>query len=249
MKIRFPIFIPSKARPDNVLTARLLDAEEIPYKVVVEPQDFPSYNLAFPEDKLLRLPENDRGIAFSRSWIKDSCKDAGIPFHWQLDDDIRIFYERHGNMKRKCSPTPAFLFAESFTDKLANLGAIGFYHAPFIFDGKDYPAYRLNYAIMTAFLVNSSTPTTFRPETVDDYDFTLQNLFSGFVTVTIFKYLYQSQQKQFGGCHESEHAGRGRFKLHANTAQLWPNVTYMKNDSLRVKWKLFKHSPTPKQKM
>lgn len=84
------VWIPSKGRPD-FKTAHLLQAADVPYTVVVEPQDEAAYKAA-GHPHVVVLPENDRGICYARNFMLDEAK-YSLPteWHWFIDDDITGF--------------------------------------------------------------------------------------------------------------------------------------------------------------
>ena len=43
MKPKYPIFIPSKGRFDSLITAKYLDYCKVPYRIIVEPQEYNDY--------------------------------------------------------------------------------------------------------------------------------------------------------------------------------------------------------------
>ena len=86
---RYPVYIPSKGRAETALTPRFLIADSVPFKLVVEPQEQTAYASKWGAERLLVLPENDRGLVFVRNWIKQHSIDSGVERHWQLDDNIR----------------------------------------------------------------------------------------------------------------------------------------------------------------
>ena len=57
MNPKFPIYIPSKSRWDSKLTMICLDTLKVPYKVIVEEEQFKQYADSIGEDKLLILPK------------------------------------------------------------------------------------------------------------------------------------------------------------------------------------------------
>ena len=99
---RYPIFIPSKGRAHNLKTAKALDRDDVSYKVVVEPSQVESYVKVVGEQRLLVLPENGKGLVYSRNWITDHAKTLGTERHWQIDDDISDFYRVYRGMRLRC---------------------------------------------------------------------------------------------------------------------------------------------------
>jgi len=55
MDLQFPIYIPSKSRAEIATTPRFLDSIGVPYRLVIEEQQFAEYNKFFPAEKLIIL--------------------------------------------------------------------------------------------------------------------------------------------------------------------------------------------------
>src|SRR5258708_6433860 len=93
---RYPIYIPSKGRadvPDGHSTAAIFMRDRVPFKLVVEDQDYDAYAARFGEDHVLVLPFANlgQGSIPARNWIKDHSIEAGATRHWQFDDNIKAF--------------------------------------------------------------------------------------------------------------------------------------------------------------
>jgi hypothetical protein len=78
-----PIFIPTKGRSGNQKTAALLQKTGIEYTLVIEPQEKHLY----PGHNTVVLPENDKGLAYSRNYILSLNKGLFGMF----DDDVKDF--------------------------------------------------------------------------------------------------------------------------------------------------------------
>lgn len=89
MKIN--IFIPSKLRAGKSKTIPQLK-EAI---IVVEPQEYEVYRAEY-KNKIIQLPENNKGIIYARNFIKKYCEQKGLQSYWQIDDDISYTYLRQG---------------------------------------------------------------------------------------------------------------------------------------------------------
>jgi glycosyltransferase involved in cell wall biosynthesis len=81
-----PIYIPSKGRP-NCLSSKKLSLEGVPHTVVCEPQEEAQYR-EHNKDVLV-LPDNNRGVAFARNFIKDYANGLSQEWIWIIDDDVR----------------------------------------------------------------------------------------------------------------------------------------------------------------
>ena len=86
---RYPVYVPSKGRYEDCLTAKFLIEDAVPFYLVVEPQEYDEYALRYGEEHVLALPFSNLGSVIpARNWIKDHSSEAGYLRHWQLDDNI-----------------------------------------------------------------------------------------------------------------------------------------------------------------
>ena len=67
---QFPLYIPSKGRADSRLTAKALDSMKVPYRLVVEEQEYKEYLEYVPKESLLVLDKK-----FQDEY--DTCDDLG----------------------------------------------------------------------------------------------------------------------------------------------------------------------------
>ena len=94
---QFPIYIPSKSRAINGSTARILDSINVPYRLVVEEQQYAEYADYFPKEKLLILDKKyqdnyetfddlgntkSKGPGPARNFIWEHSISEGHDWHW-----------------------------------------------------------------------------------------------------------------------------------------------------------------------
>ena len=74
----------------------LLSEDNVPFRLVVEPQEREAYAAEFGADRLLILPFSNLGLGGipARNWVWEHSKAAGHARHWILDDNIRQFVRR-----------------------------------------------------------------------------------------------------------------------------------------------------------
>jgi hypothetical protein len=82
-----PIYIISKGRWDNNITAKALDNIGVNYRVAVEDKQYDNYAAVLGEDKVLAMPFNDhgKGSGPARNWCWDHSMEEGYSHHWLLD--------------------------------------------------------------------------------------------------------------------------------------------------------------------
>lgn len=133
---RYPIFIPSKGRwqADRALTARCLMEDAIPFKVVIEPQEFDEYEPLVGADQILVLPFSNlgQGSIPARNWIKDYATEAGAERHWQLDDNIIEFRRLFRGERIPVASGVALRACEDFSDRYTNVAISGLNYQMFV---------------------------------------------------------------------------------------------------------------------
>ena len=132
---KYPIYIPSKGRAEQSLTAQCLDKDGIFFYLVVEPQEHDEYAERFGNTRVLTLPFRDRGSSIpARNWIMDHAINAGHERHWQLDDNIRRFYRRKSLHRFPCRAGIALGLTERFVDRYENVAIAGLQYKKFVAD-------------------------------------------------------------------------------------------------------------------
>jgi hypothetical protein len=71
----YPIFIVSKGRFKNPITAKHFLKESIPFKIVVEPQEYDQYVKAVGKENVLALPFTNLGLGSYPA--RNLCKSVG----------------------------------------------------------------------------------------------------------------------------------------------------------------------------
>ena len=70
---KYPIYIISKGRWENPLTARALELCNIDYRIVVEPSEYDAYNKRISSSKIIKLPNDlsklNQGSIPVRNWV------------------------------------------------------------------------------------------------------------------------------------------------------------------------------------
>jgi hypothetical protein len=95
---KYPIYIVSKGRWEKPLTAMQLEAFGVPYRIVVEPQEYEHYSKVIDPARILKLPFSNlgQGSTPARNWIWEHAIGTGAKRHWILDDNLYMFLRFHG---------------------------------------------------------------------------------------------------------------------------------------------------------
>ena len=91
---QYPVYVISKGRADVGLTANFLLEDEVPFRLVIEPQEEEEYAKYYDRKLLLILPFSNLGLGSipARNWVWEHAKEAGYKRHWILDDNIYKMY-------------------------------------------------------------------------------------------------------------------------------------------------------------
>lgn len=223
MELHYPIYIPSKGRPDKCLTARALDDEGTPFRIVVEPQERKSYADAYGEARVLVLPFSNRGLVPVRNWIKDHATDEGHLRHWQLDDDLTSLKQCTKGGRVKCKFGPLLASSEEFVDRYENVAIAGLKSA--VFGHQTTVPFKTNQQVYSCVLVLNDLPYRWRGIQGEDTDFTLQVLAGGWCTILFeaFQFSTVASGATSGG-NTDGYAGDGRLARVRELQRRWPKL-------------------------
>lgn len=219
---RYPVYVPSKGRAGRSLTTEYLATSDVGYRMVVEPQEADAYRDTHGADRVLVLPFRDRGVAASRSWIKDHARDEGHARHWQMDDDIKMLRVWRSGKRPRIEADPALATIEDFVDRYENIAIAGLQHTAFGFDVKT--PFSLNQQVYGVVLVNNELTQRWRG-LAEDTDFSLQVLSAGWCTVLFraFQLETVSSGTNAGG-HADAWAADGRARRVRDLQRRWPRL-------------------------
>jgi len=176
--MKYPVYIISKGRPSNCITARSLDRMGVSYKVVIEPQEHIEYAKSIDESKLVDLPFSNlgQGSIPARNWVWEDSIRRGHERHWILDDNIEAFNRLHLNDKLEVRCDSTFRACEDFTDRFTNVGLSGMNYYSFCKSTDAVPPYYLNTRIYSCILIRNNLPFRWRGRFNEDTDLSLRVL-------------------------------------------------------------------------
>ncbi len=144
---KYPVYIISLGRWKTPQTARALERMSVPYRIVVEPQEYENYAAVINSANILTLPAEISGTGTSvpsRNWVWEHSIDEGHKRHWVLDDNIPQFYRMHHNRCIRVETGAIFRAVETFADRYENIAFTGCYSHQFIVAKQKYPYFFLN---------------------------------------------------------------------------------------------------------
>lgn len=245
-KPRYPIYVPSKGRFERCHTAKFMLKQGVPFRLVVEPQEFDEYAERYGEDNVLCLPFSNRGSVIpARNWIKQHSIEEGNERHWQFDDNITRVLRLHKGLRIPCDANVAIRACEDFTDRYENIAIAGMDYRFFVaFIKKPFV---LNVRVYSCSLVNNAIPHEWRGTYNEDTDICLQALADGWCTVLFKVFLIEKLATMTvkGGNTSEIYQGDGRLKMARSLERLWPGVVQTKRrfgrpqHAVRNYWKNF----------
>jgi len=245
-----PIYIPSKGRHDSCMTMRYLDRMGVPYRVIVEAQEFAAYAAALGAEKLLvldpryqrdydacmSLEENQsRGSGPARNFAWDHAQAQGAAWHWVLDDNIAGFARMAPNRRRiQVTDGTIFRCMEDFVQRYRNLVMAGPHYYSFGTTGLRgrLKPFVMNTRLYSCILLRTDIPFRWRCRYNEDTDLSLRILKAGYCTVQFNAFLQRKMTTQTmkGGNTDAFYASEGTLPKSRMLVDLHPDVA-------RVVWK------------
>lgn len=232
---QYPVYIISKGRADSRYTAKSLDAIGVPFKIVVELQEYDQYAAVIDPTKILVLPFSNlgQGSIPARNWVWEHAFDSGAARHWILDDNIRGFFYFNRNLKMPVGDGTIFHAAEQYADRFENVALAGFNYRFFVKQkgtqrahGGTIPPFYLNTRIYSCILINNMLPFRWRGRYNEDTDLSLRVLKAGYCTVLFNAFLCGKEPTMTmkGGNTDELYEGDGRLKMAESLREQHPDV-------------------------
>lgn len=240
MNPRYPIYIISKGRADTRYTARTLEYMQVPYYIVVEPQEYLAYARVINSKKILVLPFSNlgQGSIPARNFVWDHAQQSGAKRHWILDDNIKWFFRLNRNMKIPVNSGTVFAAAEDFVDRYTNIALAGFQYEYFCKRKANWPPFTLNTRVYSCILIDNVIPFRWRGRYNEDTDLSIRVLKSGLCTMYFNAFLCGKVPTLFmkGGNATELYKGDGRLKMAESLVKQHPDIV-----TITHKWNRAQH--------
>ena len=250
VKPQFPVYIISKGRFNNCLTAKMFSNDGVDFKLVVEPQEASEYSKRFGEERILILPFSNLGLGGmpARNWVWEHSKSLGYKRHWIFDDNIMWLARRYRNMKIRCNANPALKVVEDFTERYTNIAISGFNYEMFLPSTDNRKPFALNCHVYSSLLILNDLPYRWRLKYNEDTDLCLQVLTNNWCTVLFNAFMIKKMATMTmkGGNTDMLYKGDGRLKMARSLEAMWPGIVETKwrfgrpQHVIKNSWKDFK---------
>jgi hypothetical protein len=243
MNPKYPVFIPTKGRWESRLTIKALERIGVPYKAVIEEQEFDNYAAVIDRQNIIVLPHRDKGLVVTRNWIWDYAQSLGTPYFWTMDDNIVDFWRWNNNKKQRVSTGSILVAIEDFTERYSNVPVSGMNY--FMFIKQKYPdsPIRLNTRVYSNMLIQTDAKDPngkpYRNEGFynDDTDLCLRILKDGLCTILFNAFLIEkSTTMTVKGGMTPHYQDDGRLRMAQELQAKHPDVV-----KITRKWNRWQH--------
>lgn len=249
-KHEYPIYIISKGRAFNPLTAKNFEAAGIDYLIAVEPQEKLDYINSLGDHRVLVLPFSNLGLGSypARNYCWEHAKAAGYKYHWLFDDNIQRFVKWVNGKRIKLQDINSALLYVEKNAKKTNVDITGFEEPNFERRVPKLP-FQYNTHVYSSMLIKNNLPYRWRLKYNEDVDLCLQVLHNGGTTSSCIYYMadkVSTSQKMKGGNQTELYKGNDPKKnlLKAKMLEaVWPQyaktvIRFGRHHHL-VDWKVF----------
>lgn len=240
MNPRFPLYVISKGRWESRLTVKALEKRNIPYHVVIEPQEFDQYAAVIDPSKIYVLPFSNlgQGSIPARNWVWEHSISIGARRHWILDDNIAYFFYRSQNRRFYTQDGTSFYAVEEMVDRYTNVALAGMQYDMFLPRRQKFNPLVLNTRIYSCILIDNATTLRWRGRYNEDTDLSLRCLKAGYCTMLFQAFSCDkiATLTMKGGNTDELYAGDGRLKMAQSLQEQHPDVTQIK-----FKWGRWQH--------
>lgn len=189
--IKYPIYIVSKGRWENPITAKMFMKENIPFEIAVEPQEYDNYCKTIPKEFIEVLPFSNLGVGSfpARNYCWEHSIKNGHKKHYIFDDNIYHFCRPIKGIRRTGSTTAkeAIIKSTDFFEKYSNVLIAGWNYDYFCPADTKFP-FIVNTHVYSGMLITNNIPYRWRLKYNEDVDLCLQVLHDGYCTILLNAY-------------------------------------------------------------
>lgn len=240
MNPRYPVYIISKGRWESRFTVRQLEMMGVPYKIVIEPQEYDKYAEVINKKNILVLPFSNlgQGSIPARNWVWEYSISIGAKRHWILDDNLERFLRLNKNEYHPVTSGTIFRAAEDFTDRYENVALSGLQYFMFVLRKTYYPPYRTNTRIYSCILINNSLTHRWRGRYNEDTDLSIRVLKDGWCTILFITFLVtKTVTMTLSGGNTDELYKRSDKKEEDGRWQMAESLRLQHPDITKITWK------------
>lgn len=246
MNPEYPIYVVSKGRAKSRLTSKALEYMNVPYRMIIESEEYNEYAEVIDESKLLILPQHYKdeydtfwsitdgktGPGPARNFAWEHSITEGYDWHWVMDDNLDAFHRMNRNIKAEVNSGTIFKCMEDFTLRYENVAISGPNYYSFCKTTEKQNPYKLNTRIYSCLFIRNDIPYRWRGRYNEDTDLSLRVLKDGWCTIQFNAFLQGkvTTQRMKGGNTDEFYALEGT----KNKSQM---LVDMHPDDAKVVWR------------
>tara|TARA_R110002020_G_scaffold286980_2_gene502464 strand:- start:971 stop:1837 length:867 start_codon:yes stop_codon:yes gene_type:complete len=246
MNPKYPIYIVSKGRWESRLTSKALEEMNVPYKIIVEANEYDEYAKVIDKDKILICPQkyNDEydvfwddddtriGPGAARNFAWEHSIEQGFDYHWVMDDNLDAFHRMNRNVKAEVTSGTIFKCMEDFVLRYTNVAIAGPNYYSFCKATDRLNPFIKNTRIYSCLFIRNDIPYRWRGRYNEDTDICLRALKDGWATIQFNAFLQGkvTTQRMSGGNHQQFYDKDGTYPKSKMLEDMHP-------DCAKVVWK------------
>ena len=236
----YPVYILSKGRWESRLTSKALEKMLVPYRIVIEPQEYKQYSAVIKPSKILVLPFKNlgQGSIPARNWVWEHSISEGWERHWILDDNITCFWRLNKNNRYQVTSGTIFKVMEDFVNRYENIALTGPHNEMWSPLKSKRNPFLLNSRIYSCILIKNNISYRWRGCYNEDTDLSLRALKDGWCTVLFNAFLMDKvvTMKMKGGNTDELYQDGGRLKMAQSLRHQHPDLV-----TITRKWGRWQH--------
>jgi hypothetical protein len=241
----YPVYIISKGRAVPRQTSRFLEKASVPYRIVIEPQEYGAYAAVIDPPKILVLPFSNlgQGSIPARNWVWEHAIQEGHTRHWILDDNISGLSYFTRNQRHYFRTGTGFRAMEDFVNRYENVALAGPQYDFFMPKREAHKVpVEFNTRIYSFILIRNDLPYRWRGRYNEDTDLSLRALKDGWCTVLFLAFLQKKMATMTmrGGntdeLYRQDATFDGRLEMARSLQQQHPDVV-----KITRKWGRWQH--------
>jgi hypothetical protein len=226
---RHPIYIISKGRWKLRSTSKALEKMRVPYRIVIEPQEYEKYAEVIDPVKILTLPFSNlgQGSIPARNWVWEHSLANGDERHWIMDDNIHGFMMLNRNSRNYVNDGTCLALAEDFVGRYENIGLAGLNYRQFGGSTTSAcPPFQTNTRVYSCILIRNDIKHRWRGKYNEDTDLSIRVMKDGLCTVLFQAFLIDktTTMRRSGGNSDELYQGEGRKIMAESLAAQHPEI-------------------------
>lgn len=185
-ELKYPVYIISKGRWENPLTAKCFLKENISFTIAVEPQEYENYCKVLGSKHVAKLPFSNLGLGSypARNWCWEDSIQKGYKKHFLFDDNIYHFTDFAGGKRLRTSALLSLITLQNFSEQFINLAIAGYNYDGFLTKATK-KAFVINCHVYSGMLITNNIPFRWRLKYNEDVDLCLQALNKKWCTILL----------------------------------------------------------------